>query len=103
MNRTAPIISAIPDIQNSKDTRHIPIDKVGIKDIKHPVLVKDRSGSEQHTVANFNMYVNLPDQYKGTHMSRYAKPSVTILRGWSRFIHTGNKSPGSFEGSHSPR
>ena len=73
MNRTAPFISTIPDIQSSKDTRHIPIDKVGIKDIKHPVVVKDRSGREQHTVANFNMYVNLPDKYKGTHMSRFVE------------------------------
>ena len=73
MNRTAPLISNIPDIQNSKDTRHIPIDKVGIKDIKHPIVVKDRSGREQHTVANFNMYVNLPDHYKGTHMSRFVE------------------------------
>ena len=73
MNKAAPIISNIPDIQSSKDTRHISIDKVGIKDIKHPVVVKDRSGREQHTVANFNMYVNLPDQYKGTHMSRFVE------------------------------
>ncbi len=73
MNRTAPLISNIPDIQSSKDTRHIPIDKVGIKDIKHPIVVKDRSGREQHTVANFNMYVNLPDHYKGTHMSRFVE------------------------------
>ena len=73
MNRAAPNISTIPDIQSSKDTRHISIDKVGIKDIKHPVVVKDRSGREQHTVANFNMYVDLPDQYKGTHMSRFVE------------------------------
>jgi GTP cyclohydrolase I len=73
MNRTAPLISDIPDIQSSKDTRRIPIDKVGIKDIKHPIVVKDRSGREQHTVANFNMYVNLPDHYKGTHMSRFVE------------------------------
>ena len=73
MNRTVPLISNIPDIQSSKDTRHIPIDKVGIKDIKHPIVVKDRSGREQHTVANFNMYVNLPDHYKGTHMSRFVE------------------------------
>ena len=63
----------IPDTQNSIDTRHISIDKVGIKDIKHPVVVSDRSGREQHTVANFNMYVNLPDKYKGTHMSRFVE------------------------------
>jgi len=63
----------IPDTQNSIDTRHISIDKVGIKDIKHPVVVSDRSGREQHTVANLNMYVNLPDKYKGTHMSRFVE------------------------------
>ena len=73
MNKPAPAISNIPDIQSTKDTRHIAIDKVGIKDIKHPVVVKDRSGREQHTVANFNMYVNLPDHYKGTHMSRFVE------------------------------
>ncbi|WP_289283550.1 GTP cyclohydrolase FolE2, partial [Methylophaga sp. UBA5088] len=43
---------------------------VGIKDIKHPVKVSDRTTGEQHTIANFNMYVNLPHQFKGTHMSR---------------------------------
>jgi len=63
----------IPDVQNSADTRHIAIDKVGIKDIKHPVRVGDRSGREQHTIANFNMYVNLPHDFKGTHMSRFVE------------------------------
>ena len=63
----------IPDIQGSKDTRHIPIDKVGIKDIRHPVVVLDRTGSEQHTVAKFNMYVDLPHNFKGTHMSRFVE------------------------------
>jgi GTP cyclohydrolase I len=64
---------AIADVQNSIDTRRIPIDKVGIKDIRHPVRVKDRSGGEQHTIANFNMYVNLPHNFKGTHMSRFVE------------------------------
>ncbi len=73
MNQAAPVTTEIPDIQNSKDTRHIAIDKVGIKDIKHPIVVRDRSGREQHTVANFNMYVHLPDKYKGTHMSRFVE------------------------------
>lgn len=72
MTQAAPT-NTIPDIQSSKDNRHIPIDKVGIKDIKHPVVVSDRSGREQHTVANFNMYVNLPEKYKGTHMSRFVE------------------------------
>jgi GTP cyclohydrolase I len=63
----------MPDVQGSSDTRNIAIDKVGIKDIKYPVRVKDRSGREQHTIANFNMYVNLPHNFKGTHMSRFVE------------------------------
>ena len=63
----------IEDVQGSADLRHIPINKVGIKDIYHPVIVGDRSGREQHTIANFNMYVNLPHNFKGTHMSRFVE------------------------------
>lgn len=63
----------IEDVQNIQDKRHIAIDKVGIKDIQHPVKVSDRTTGEQHTVANFNMYVNLPHEFKGTHMSRFVE------------------------------
>ncbi len=72
----------IEDVQNREDTRHIPINKVGIKDIRHPVRILDRSGGEQHTIANFNMYVNLPHNFKGTHMSRF----VEILNNHEREI-----------------
>jgi GTP cyclohydrolase I len=71
---TAPVQSpALPieDVQSRADTRQIPINRVGVKEILHPVRVKDRSGGEQHTVANFNMYVYLPHNFKGTHMSRF--------------------------------
>ena len=61
----------VEDVQSRADTRQIPINQVGIRDINHPVRVKDRSEGEQHTVANFNMYVNLPHNFKGTHMSRF--------------------------------
>jgi GTP cyclohydrolase I len=64
---------SIADVQNSADTRRIAIDKVGIKDIRHPVRVKDRTEGEQHTIACFNMYVNLPHNFKGTHMSRFVE------------------------------
>ncbi len=64
-------LDVIEDVQGRADTRRIPINKVGVKNIFHPVRVKDRSGGEQHTVANFNMYVNLPHDFKGTHMSRF--------------------------------
>ena len=74
MNQPAAVINKdIPDVQNSQDTRQIAIDQVGIKDIRHPVVVRDRSGGDQHTVANFNMYVSLPHNFKGTHMSRFVE------------------------------
>ena len=73
MDQPAKIVDDIPDIQNSRDSRHISIDKVGIKDIRHPIVVRDRNGGEQHTVARFNMYVNLPHDFKGTHMSRFVE------------------------------
>jgi GTP cyclohydrolase I len=76
MNRPDPITSlhrGIADVQGSADTRRIAIDKVGIKDIRHPIRVRDRSDGEQHTIANFNMYVNLPHNFKGTHMSRFVE------------------------------
>src|ERR1700676_4319641 len=66
-------VPPIEDVQGRADTRRIPINKVGIKDIFHPVKVKDRARGEQHTVANFNMYVNLPHDFKGTHMSRFVE------------------------------
>ncbi|HEY5558111.1 MAG TPA: GTP cyclohydrolase FolE2 [Steroidobacteraceae bacterium] len=76
MNATpapAEVTPIIDDVQGHPDTRRIPIDRVGIKDIYHPVRVKDRSGGEQHTIANFNMYVHLPHNFKGTHMSRFVE------------------------------
>ena len=69
----ATVSPLIEDVQGRADTRRIPIDRVGIKDIYHPVRVKDRAGGEQHTIANFNMYVHLPHNFKGTHMSRFVE------------------------------
>ncbi len=69
MNSVLPIA----DVQNSADTRQLAINKVGIKSIRHPVVVKDKSGGVQHTIATFNMYVHLPHNFKGTHMSRFVE------------------------------
>ncbi len=63
----------IPDVQSSTDLRRLAINKVGIKSIRHPVKVADKSGGVQHTVAIFNMYVHLPHNFKGTHMSRFVE------------------------------
>jgi GTP cyclohydrolase IB len=59
------------DIQNEKDERNMPIDKVGVSNVKYPISVLDRKGDVQHTVASINMYVDLPHHYRGTHMSRF--------------------------------
>jgi GTP cyclohydrolase I len=72
----------IADVQSTPDSRHLAIDRVGIKSIRHPVKVKERGGGVQHTVAMFNMYVHLPHQFKGTHMSRF----VEILNAHEREI-----------------
>jgi len=73
MSHPETVVTELPDTQGSQDTRNIAIDQVGIKDINHPIVVSDRSGREQHTVANFNMYVSLPHNFKGTHMSRFVE------------------------------
>ena len=74
------------DVQGSHDTRQIAINQVGIKAIRHPVKVLDKSSGIQHTVAVFNMYVSLPHNFKGTHMSRF----VEILNSHEREISVEN-------------
>jgi GTP cyclohydrolase I len=65
--------SAMPDMQKTRDERNIAIDKVGVKDIRYPIVVLDRSKARQQTVARINMYVDLPHHFKGTHMSRFVE------------------------------
>ena len=78
--------AAMADVQGSADTRRIAINKVGIKAMRHPVKVLDKSGGIQHTIALFNMYVGLPHNFKGTHMSRF----VEILNSHEREISVEN-------------
>ena len=75
MNKPLPDVASthIEDTQNLQDVRHLDINKVGIKSIRHPVTVKDKTGGEQSTVAVFDMYVHLPHNFKGTHMSRFVE------------------------------
>lgn len=74
------------DVQNHQDHRNIDIDQVGVKGIRYPITVRDKDMGEQQTVAEINMYVNLPRYYKGTHMSRF----VEILNEHSRRISLKN-------------
>ena len=74
------------DEQSSPDTRAIPINQVGIKDILHPIEFVDRSGKPQPTVARLTMTVNLSPEVKGTHMSRF----VHVLQDYKKALSMEN-------------
>ena len=59
------------DIQGSPDDRNIPIDQVGVTDLRYPIVILDRDHERQQTVASLTMSVSLPHHFKGTHMSRF--------------------------------
>ena len=63
-------MNAIADVQSSRDLRNLPINQVGIKDLRFPISLKSKEG-EQSTVARLTMTVFLPADQKGTHMSRF--------------------------------
>ncbi len=76
---------AIPDVQSQLDTRRIAIDAVGIKGLRHPVVIHDHAQAAQHSVAHFSFTVNLPHDRKGTHMSRF----IALLGDAPRDISAG--------------
>ena len=71
------------DVQSERDYRNIPIDRVGIKGIRYPITVLDREHKEQPTIAEIDMAVGLPKEFRGTHMSRF----VEILNEFRWRIH----------------
>ena len=64
-------LAALADVQANPDVRQVPIAKVGVQNIRFPIAVKDRQRTAQHTVGRIDMSVDLPDHFKGTHMSRF--------------------------------
>src|SRR5438105_514795 len=70
---TAPISVPLVDVQNRRDTRGLPLDNVGVRDIRCPIVVLDRQNTRQHTVASISLSVSLPHHFKGTHMSRFVE------------------------------
>lgn len=63
----------LKDTQNESDDRNIAIDRVGVKALKFPLQVRNKDGSTQRTVATTALAVDLPHQFKGTHMSRFVE------------------------------
>ena len=70
MNSRDPNMHIIPDVQSTPDTRRLSIQRVGVKGVRYPVSLKTDNGT-QPSVGTWNMYVHLPEQQKGTHMSRF--------------------------------
>ncbi len=61
------------DTQSERDHRKIPIDRVGVRGLRFPLRIRDRGGEVQHTIAVVSLAVDLPHEYKGTHMSRFVE------------------------------
>lgn len=79
---TLQAVSELHDTQSQPDDRNLPINRVGVKNLRHPIRVKDRAVGSQDTVATVQLTVDLPHQFKGTHMSRF----VEILQSHGRVI-----------------
>ncbi len=71
------------DVQKQEPAFPIYIQKVGVKDLSYPIIVRDKAKGQQHTVASINLYVDLPHQFKGTHMSRF----IEVLNEYHEEIH----------------
>ena len=65
--------AGIPDIQSQTDSRAVPLSKVGVKGLEYPIRVLDKIKSVQHTTATVDLFADLPQHFKGTHMSRFVE------------------------------
>ncbi len=82
----APDKFLLPDVQSAADQRRVAIDRVGIRGLRHPLRVRTMSGDIQHTVARADMFVALPPEVKGTHMSRF----IEVLQAHAEALDTAN-------------
>jgi GTP cyclohydrolase I len=66
-------LTHLKDTQNEPDHRNIAIDRVGVKNLRFPMRIRDKAHAEQHTIASVALTVDLPERFKGTHMSRFVE------------------------------
>lgn len=78
--------AALQDKQSEPDHRQLRIDKVGVRGLRFPIQVRDKERALQNTVATIGMYVDLPKEFKGTHMSRF----VEVLNAHGQVVHVEN-------------
>ena len=83
---TAKPQAPLHDKQNEKDHRNIAIDKVGVRGLRFPIQIRDKAHSVQNTIATIGMYVDLPKEFKGTHMSRF----IEVLNAHGNMVHVEN-------------
>src|SRR6516162_6512013 len=76
------------DMQSRPDHRELSIDKVGVRGLRFPIQVRDKARAFQNTIATIGMFVDLPKEFKGTHMSRF----IEVLNAHGRVIHVENIS-----------
>lgn len=79
-------IQPLKDTQNEPDHRKIAIDRVGVKELRYPICIRDKAHATQSTVATIALTVDLPHQYKGTHMSRF----IEVLNEHGPILHVDN-------------
>jgi GTP cyclohydrolase IB len=74
------------DKQSERDHRKLRIDKVGVRGLRFPIQIRDKAHQSQNTVATVGLFVDLPHEFKGTHMSRF----VEVLHAHGSVIHVDN-------------
>ena len=74
------------DKQSERDHRQLRIDKVGVRGLRFPIQVRDKARAVQNTVATIGMFVDLPKEFKGTHMSRF----IEVLNAHGNVVHVEN-------------
>jgi GTP cyclohydrolase IB len=74
------------DKQSERDHRELRIDKVGVKGLRFPIQIRDKAHSVQNTIATISMFVDLPKEFKGTHMSRF----IEVLNAHGNMVHVEN-------------
>jgi GTP cyclohydrolase I len=84
LKREAPV--KLQDKQNERDHRELRIDKVGVRGLRFPIQIRDKARAHQNTIATIGMYVDLPKEFKGTHMSRF----IEVLNAHGNIVHVEN-------------
>lgn len=74
------------DVQSGHDHRELRIDKVGVRGLRFPIQIRDKAHQHQNTIATIAMCVDLPKEFKGTHMSRF----IEVLNAHGSVVHVEN-------------